>query len=129
MKLWIGAAIVALTALLTSAPVTAQMAGAISNVYAIDVNGKGPAFVAEVQKIGALATKMGLPGEQTILLAEIAGAGTGIVFVSIEYPTLGAMDEANAKISATPEWQAFTAWTQSEGISVQSRTILRHIGD
>ncbi|TDI60544.1 MAG: hypothetical protein E2O92_05225 [Alphaproteobacteria bacterium] len=111
-----------------TSPGSAQSAGGISNVFAVDVNNHGPAFVAEVQKIGALATSMGLPGEQQILLAEIAGDQTNTVYVVIEYASLAEMEAANAKMNATAEWQAFVAWNQDQGISVLSRTILRNIG-
>lgn len=71
---------------------------------------------------------MGLPGEQQILLAEIAGDQTNTIYVVIEYASLAEMEAANAKLNATPEWQAFVAWNQSAGINVLSRTVLRNIG-
>ncbi len=109
-------------------PGSAQSAGGVSSVFAVDVNNQGPAFVAEVLKINALAKSMGLPGEQQILLAEIAGEQTNTIYVVLEYASLAEMEAANAKLNATAEWQAFIAWTQGAGISVISRSVLRNIG-
>ena len=111
-----------------TSPSSAQSAGGVSSVYAVDVNNQGPAFVAEVLKIRALADKMGLPGEQQILLAEIAGEDTNTIYVVLEYASLAEMEAANAKLNATAEWQAFVAWNQSQGINVISRSVLRNIG-
>jgi hypothetical protein len=109
-------------------PGSAQSAGGISSVFAVDANNQGPAFVAEVLKINALAKSMGLPGEQQILLAEIAGDQTNTIYVVNEYASLAEMEAANAKLNATAEWQAFVAWAQGAGINVLSRTVLRNIG-
>ncbi len=111
-----------------TSPGSAQSAGSISNVFAIDTNNQGPAFVAEAQKINALAKSMGLPGDQQILLAEIAGDQTNTIYVVIEYASLAKMEAATTKLHATQEWQAFIAWMQGAGIDVMSRSVLHNIG-
>ena len=65
------------------------------------------AYVKEVERGKAMLKSRGSPAELRIWRASFAGPQAGTVVVSVEYPSLTALAEDYAKLSADSEYQTW----------------------
>ena len=130
MKLGLSAAILA-AALFCAGSIAqtaqAQEAGPIIDTYAVNVNGNPMGFIAELKKVFAKSSELGIESKRRVLLSEIGGAGTNMVYVTVEYPSLAAMEAGQAKVYATEEWAAFMEATRGMGMAPVGRQVLRQL--
>lgn len=96
-------------------------AAAVLSVLTVRVEGDPAAWLALVKQAAAIRTKLGLP-TPSVSQATFAGGATGLFFVSFEYPSLAALEEANAKASADPAWPALLNELNAAG-SVESSSL------
>jgi len=106
--------------------VKAAEAGPIADTYAVNVNGNPEGFVAAIKTMFE-ATKDAGATERRVLVSEIGGTGTGMVFVTVQYPSLGAMEEARAKVLGSEAWATFMETVTGMGMAPVSRQILRQV--
>jgi hypothetical protein len=65
------------------------------------------AYLKELQRGEALRKRIGAGGVLRVFQARFAGPETGAVVVTIEFPSLTAMAEADTKLSADAEFQTW----------------------
>ena len=64
-------------------------------------------YVAELKKGQQLMKRLGSSGQIRVWRARFAGQDTGTVVVSVEYPSLVALAQDDAKAAADAEWAAW----------------------
>jgi len=64
-------------------------------------------YVAELKKGQQLMKRLGSSGQIRVWRARFAGQDTGTVIVSVEYPSLVALAQDDAKAAADAEWAAW----------------------
>lgn len=119
------AALISVSAFAPSAQ--AQEAGPIVDTYAVNVNGNPAGFVGAIAKLFAATKDIAGSTERSVLVSEIGGAGTGIVFVTVEYPNYAAMDESRTKVQGSEAWAAFMEEVTGMGMAPVGRQILRRV--
>jgi hypothetical protein len=95
----------------------------VSNVVVINTNGQTDMLLSHAKKNEAIFKRLGIEARRRYLQATLAGENSGSVAVVIEYPNLGAMAAAQAKLQNDKEWQAYIDKIQGAGITVQSNAI------
>ena len=105
----------------------AQEAPKVINVLSVDTGGDTDAFLVFAKRARELQSKHGGTGNQRVWLSTLAGPNTGSVIVAVEYASLVAMAQSQAKVGATPEWQKFVADFQKSGMRVLSSSLSTEI--
>ncbi len=113
----------AFTLFLGVAQASAQEAPKVINVISVDTGGDTDKFLALAKRAREIAEKNGGTGNQRVWLSTLAGPNTGTVIVAVEYPSMVSMAQTQAKVNATPEWQAFIDDFQKSGMRVVSNSV------
>lgn len=103
--------------------------GPIVDTYAVNVNGNPAGFVAEIKKLFEATAEIEAATDRRVLVSEIGGAGTNMVFVTVQYPSYAAMEAAQAEVYASEAWAAFMEATTGMGMAPVSRQVLRQLLD
>ncbi|MCI0407316.1 MAG: hypothetical protein L0191_01920, partial [Acidobacteria bacterium] len=67
------------------------------------------AYLKEIERGRAIAKRLGSSSELRVWRARFAGPQAGAVVVSIEYPSLAALAEDEARLRADTEWRTWFA--------------------
>ena len=106
-------------------PVTAEEAPQpVMQVTFIDTNGDNAKYLELYDKISEVYKNTGNPGARTLWGAGFAGTATGTTILTVEYPSMSAMAEANGKTFASKEYQALSTEFQSAGMSFTSNSLM-----
>ncbi|HIE88517.1 MAG TPA: hypothetical protein EYG31_03185 [Porticoccaceae bacterium] len=109
-------------------PVTAEEAPQpVIQVTFIDTNGDNAKYLELYDKISKVYEETGNPGERTLWGAGFAGTATGSTILTVEYPSMTAMAEANIKTFASKEYQALSAEFQAAGMSFTDNSLMFNI--
>ncbi len=95
----------------------------ISQVVVLDTNGQTDMLLSHAKKNEAIFKRLGIEARRRYLQATLAGENTGSLAVVIEYPNLGAMAAAQAKLQDDKEWQAYIDKIIGAGITVESNAV------
>ncbi len=109
-----------------AAPPAASLAAdppPISQVVVLDTNGQTDMLLSHAKKNEAIFKRLGIEARRRYLQATLAGENTGSLAVVIEYPNLGAMAAAQAKLQDDKEWQAYIDKIIGAGITVESNAV------
>lgn len=93
----------------------------------INTNGKDDALLAEAKKNEKIFKRLGIQARRRYLQATLAGSQTGTMIVSIDYPSLTAFAEAQAKLAEDKEWQEYISRITGAGMTVESNSIYRDL--
>ena len=99
----------------------------VLQVLVIDTNGDNDKYLELYDKISEVYKNTGNPGERTLWGAGFAGTATGTTILTVEYPSMSAMAEANGKTFASKEYQALSTEFQSAGMSFTSNSLMFNI--
>lgn len=113
----------ALTFALAPSQAEAQGPPKVINVLMIDTKGDLEGFLKFAKRARELQTKHGGTGVQRVWQSTLAGPNTGTVAVAVEYQSMVAMAQSQAKVGATPEWQKFVDDFQASGMNVLSNSV------
>ena len=89
----------------------------------INTNGKDGALLAEAKKNEKIFERLGIKARRRYLQATLAGPQTGAMIVSIDYPSLTAFAEAQAKLAEDTEWQEYIERVTGAGMMVESNSM------
>ena len=95
----------------------------VINVLMFDVGTNAAQFIAFTKRASEIQTTLGNPGEQRVWAPLFGAQVAGVVIVTVEYPSLVAMAQAQAKSNASPEWQAFVQEVGAAGIRLVSNSV------
>ena len=104
----------------------ADSAGVLQAVV-INTNGKDDALLAEAKKNEKIFKRLGIQARRRYLQATLAGPQTGTMIVSIDYPSLTAFAEAQAKLAEDKEWQEYLSRVVGAGMTIESNSIYRDL--
>lgn len=93
-------------ALLTGVAFTSQSQATVLRVVVVQTEDTS-AYVKELSKAQAIGKRLGSTAVPRVWRARFAGHDTGTVVVSIEYPSLAALAQDEAKESADAEYSAW----------------------
>jgi hypothetical protein len=80
------------------------IAGGVGTAMSVRVEGDPSAYFALIGKFAALQKKLGTP-QSRVWQGTAAGEDTGAIWILNSYPSVTAMDEAQKKVEADPDWQ------------------------
>ena len=116
-------AILVVTVLPTAA--TAEQRPTVMQVIGVKVTGDQDAYLEKVKKGQQIAKRLGVPGFR-MWRATIAGEDTGTIYLALEYPSMAALADAQAKTAADPEWQTFLKDMNKSGLrTITSSSLLQ----
>jgi hypothetical protein len=101
----------------------AQEAPAVTQVYLMDVNDNLDAFLAEAKNNEKIFARLGINAKRTYRRATLAGANSGQIALTIDYPNLVSMAAAQDKLAKDAEWQKYVEKFNAAGIIVESNAI------
>ena len=101
----------------------AQGAAAIMQVYIMDVGDNLDAFLAEAKNNEKIFTRLGINAKRTYRRATLAGANSGQIALTIDYPDLKSLAVAQEKLEKDAEWQKYVDKFNAAGIVVESNSI------
>ena len=102
------AAIAAVILLLVCAASSAAFAQKATVLRVVVVKTDSPAaYAQELEKGKQIMKSLGIPANIRVFQARFAGPEAGAVVASIEYPSMAALAEADAKLNASPDYQAW----------------------
>jgi hypothetical protein len=91
------------------------------------LTGDQDAYLQKVKKGQEIAKRLGVPTFR-LWRATHAGENTGTVYLAIEYPSMAALAEAQAKGAADPEFQSFLKDMNKSGLrTITSSSLLQEI--
>ncbi len=93
----------------------------------INTNGKDDALLAEAKKNEKIFERLGIQARRRYPRATLAGPQTGAMIVSIDYPSLTAFAEAQAKLAEDTEWQEYIERVTGSGMTVESNSMYRDV--
>ena len=99
----------------------------IINLIAVDDNGDLPGVLDIVKRARAINERLGTPGMTRVWQATLAGDEANSVVIGVEYPSLEALAQAQAKQVGDSEWQKLIEDVQAKGISVTSNSVWQEI--
>ena len=89
----------------------------------INTNGNTRALLAEAQKTREIFKRLGINAQRRYLQATLAGDQSGSIAVTIEYPSLKSLAEAQEKLADDKEWQDYIERITDKGMTVESNSI------
>jgi len=102
------AAIAAVILLLVCAASSAAFAQKATVLRVVVVKTDSPAaYTQELEKGKQIMKSLGIPANIRVFQARFAGPEAGAVVASIEYPSMAALAEADAKLNASADYQAW----------------------
>ncbi|HTR48516.1 MAG TPA: hypothetical protein VMM16_14135 [Verrucomicrobiae bacterium] len=66
-----------------------------------------PAYLEGLDRVRGIMKRMGVPGQIRVFQGTYAGTGAGTIIVTVEYPSMAALADADAKTAADKEYQAW----------------------
>jgi hypothetical protein len=95
----------------------------ILQAVVINTNGNTDALLAEAEKTREIFKRLGIDAKRRYLQASLAGDQTGSIAVTIEYPNLKSLAEAQEKLQDDKEWQDYIQGFTEKGMTVESNSI------
>ena len=113
----------ALSVAMVATPALAQDPPHVISVFTIDPAGDPASVLGIVKRAGDINEKYGSRGVRRVWQATLAGAGTGQMFIAIEYPSLVAYAEDTSKVNASPEWRQLIQDAQKAGLRITDASL------
>jgi hypothetical protein len=101
----------------------AQEAPAVTQVYVMETNGNLDAFLAEAKNNEKIFARLGINAKRTYRQATLAGASTGEIALTIDYPNLESLAVAQKKLANDAEWQKYLDKLAAAGITAASSAV------
>ena len=95
----------------------------ILQAVVINTNGNTDALLAEAEKTRGIFKRLGIDAQRRDLQATLAGDQSGSIAITIEYPNLKSLAEAQEKLADDKEWQAYVDRITDKGMTVESNSI------
>jgi len=99
----------------------------VTEVIVLDVGSNMQKFFDLTKRADAITKELQNPGKARYWISSWAGSEAGHVIVTIEFPSLLAMAQAEAKMNASPEFQKWIAEAQASGIKQLSQSIVTEL--
>ncbi len=100
-----------------------QASPAVTQVVAIDTNGKTDMILGEAEANKKIFERLGIKATRRYLQASLAGPNTGTFAVVIEYPSLSALAAAQEKLANDADWQKYIDKIIDAGMTIESNSI------
>ena len=117
------------TLLVLTLPAMVVAESAVLQVLTVKVKGDSNAYLAKLKesKIKSILTRLGASNVR-VFRATLAGADSGLIFVSTEYPNMEAFGKAAGKAASDPELQKLTKDMDASGIrEIVSRSLFEDV--
>jgi len=101
----------------------AQEAPAVTQVYIMDVNDNLDAFLAEAKNNEKIFARLGINAKRTYRQATLAGADSGQIALTIDYPNLESLAVAQEKLAKDAAWQKYIDKLGTAGITAESNAV------
>ena len=123
-KPWLGLVIAMVLALPAAALADTR---SVLQVIGVKVQGDFNTYIEKVKKLRDVSRRLGMPTFR-IWRATLAGSDAGTIFVAVEHPSMAALAESTARLSADPEWQKVIKDLDKSGIrTVISNSLLEEV--
>ncbi len=100
-----------------------QASPAVTQVVAIDTNGKTDLILGEAEANKKIFERLGIKATRRYLQASLAGPNAGSFAVVIEYPSLSALAAAQEKLRNDADWQKYVDKIIDAGMTIESNSI------
>ena len=99
----------------------------VTEVIVVDVGGNMQKFEELAKRVDGITKQLHAGGTVRYFVATWAGEGSGRVIVTIEHPSLAALEQSGQKMSASPEFRKWQADAQASGIKVVSESLVTEL--
>ena len=106
-----------------AAPAMAADPPRIVQFVSVGAGQDGDFVLKEAKKTQKIFERLGINASRRFIRATLAGEYSGTLSLMIEYPSLTALAEAQAKLANDGEWQKYIDKIQSKGLRVQSNSV------
>ena len=96
---------------------------AVTQFVSIETNGNDDVLLSHAAANDKIFERLGIKATRRYIRASLAGDFSGTLAVVIEYPSLVALAEAQAKLSEDAEWQKYIDVINDKGMNVQSNSL------
>ncbi len=96
---------------------------AVTQFVSIDTKGNNDALLSYAASNEKIFKRLGIKATRRYIQASLAGDFSGTLAVVIEYPSLIALAEAQAKLSKDAEWQKYIDAITDSGMIVESNSL------
>ena len=100
-----------------------QASPAVTQVVAIDTNGKTDMILGEAEANKKIFERLGIKATRRYMQASLAGPNAGTFIVIIEYPSLSALAAAQEKLANDADWQKYIDKIIDAGMTIESNSI------
>ena len=104
-------------------PASAADPPGIVQFITIGPGGSADFILAEARKSQAMFERLGIKAKRRFIRATLAGDFSGTLSLMIEYPNLGELASAQAKLANDKDWQKYVDKLQSKGAGIQSNSV------
>ncbi len=95
----------------------------VTQVVAIDTNGKTDILLAEANNNEKIFERLGIKATRRYMQAGYAGSQAGTIAVVIDYPDLASLAAASEKLDGDAEWQKYIDKVIEAGMTIESNSI------
>jgi hypothetical protein len=99
----------------------------VTEVIVVDIGGNMQKFQELAKRVDGITKQLHAGGTVRYFVTTWAGEGSGRVVVTVEHPSLTALAESQAKMSASPEFRKWQADAQASGIKVLSESLVTEL--
>ena len=110
----------------TLVPMTARAADgpAVLQVVSVRVTGDRQVYLGKIKTLQGISKRLGLAPAR-VWRATLAGENTDVIYIATEYPSLAAMADGQAKLSADADWSKLLSDIEASGVrTVISRSLM-----
>jgi len=113
-----------LAATLLPVPALAADPQAVLQVFSVKVTGSRQAYLDKIKGLQAITKRLGLPPVR-VWRATFAGDNTDVIYIATEYASLGALADAQNKLTGDAEWTKMIRDIDASGIrTVVDRSLM-----